>query len=94
MGVSKGKSQSGSGSADFAAPTISGDQLESQVIAKLPGADMLKMRMAGDKLSDIGALNSIAEASTQTKYAPDMPTKAPSSQYLSYSAAPSRLSGF
>ena len=54
----------------------------------LPGVDILKQRMAGDRLNDLGAIDSLAEESSKTKYSGDQFSKAPTSQYLGQSSRP------
>lgn len=66
----------------------SADQLESFATNMLPGADILKSRMAGDKLAEFSGVPSIADASSKVKYSPEQPTKTPGSQYLSQGARP------
>jgi hypothetical protein len=94
MGASKGKAIPDRESSDISAAPISESALQNDLISGVPGSGLLKMRLAGDKLSDIGVLNSIAEASQETKYSPENLTKAPSSQYLSYSNSSFRPSNF
>jgi hypothetical protein len=60
-------------------------ELEDYAVSKIPGANALKMRMAGDKMNVIDGMTSIAEESAKQKYSPTTASKAPSG-YLSQSA--------
>lgn len=66
-------------------------QVRDAALTKLTGSSGL--RMAGDRLSELQPTTSMAEESAKIKYSPEATSKSPSSQYLSYSAAPSRLTG-
>jgi len=66
-------------------------QIKNSALSRLTG--LSGMRMAGEKLSPIQPMTSMAEESTAMKYSPETPTKTPSSQYLSYSSSPERRKG-
>jgi len=66
-------------------------QIKDSAISRLTGFSGI--RMAGDKLSPIQPMTSMAEESAAMKYSPETPTKTPSSQYLSYSSSPARRTG-
>ena len=57
-------------------------------LGDLPGADILKKRMAGELLTDLGSTTSLAAESSKVKYTGDQFSKAPTSQYLGQSARP------
>jgi len=66
-------------------------QIKNSAMSRLTG--LSGMRMAGEKLSPIQPMTSMAEESAAMKYSPETPTKTPSSQYLSYSSSPERRKG-
>lgn len=66
-------------------------QLRDSAVAKLTGTGGL--RMAGDRLTPLQPVTSMAEESATMKYSPEKTSKAPGSQYLAYSASPTRVTG-
>lgn len=76
-------------SADTTQPSTSPSvrDLQDYVVANVPSSGILKMRMAGDKSTDVGALTSMAEESAKQKYSGSAYSKSPSG-YLATSAKP------
>jgi hypothetical protein len=68
-------------------PPTSVTDLENYALSRLPAVGIAKMRMAGEKSGDIGALTSLAEESAKQKYSGDAYSKSPSG-YLATSAKP------
>jgi len=66
-------------------------QIRDSALSKV--ASSAGLRMAGDRLTDLGPTSSLAEESASVKYSPEKTTKAPGSQYLAQGASPARLTG-
>ena len=76
MGASKGVNL---GQRDAAIP-------EEVALVPDPGTGPLKQRMAGELLTDLGPMASLAEESSKVKYSANQFSKAPTSQYLGQSS--------
>ena len=66
-------------------------QIRNSVISRVTGTG--GVRMAGDRLSPLQPVTSMAEEAATMKYSPDKVSKAPGSQYLAYSSSPVRTTG-
>lgn len=89
MGASKSSTiaaEKASHQFDLASSPSSVDDLQTFALSRLPVSGITRMRLAGDRLNDINSVVSMAEESQRSKYSPEMPSKAPGSQYLSTSS--------
>jgi hypothetical protein len=66
-------------------------QIRDSVVSKATGTG--GVRMAGDRLSLLQPITSMAEEAATMKYSPEKVSKAPGSQYLAYSSYPVRTTG-
>jgi hypothetical protein len=66
-------------------------QIRDSAISRVTGTGGI--RMAGDRLSPLQPVTSMAEEAATMKYSPEKVSKAPGYQYLSYSSSPVRTTG-